>query len=140
MRTCQCHLLISPREDGTKSHGHVCSSPFVTAPAWLPLPLAVIENEIGHFHSARASSRLTSHGCASCKETKKTACSHRVFYAPLGLISTRFPMLLVSGYDQAAAVDLFAPDAPPKRLAKRPHTVLQMQALTRLLLLDHTAS
>ena len=71
MRACQCHQLTKRRKEGTRSHIHICPSPSVTAPIYLQLLLAVIASGIGHFHTARASSRLTSHGCTSCKKSRK---------------------------------------------------------------------
>ena len=91
MRVCQCHQLATPREEGTGSYIRVCPSPSVTAPVYLPLLLAVIASGIGHFHTARASSRLTSHGCTSCKKTRKHHGPIACFTPRRALIGTRFP-------------------------------------------------
>ena len=51
-------LSVSPANETPGSHSHVCPSPLVTAPVYLPLLLAVLASGIGHFHTARANSRL----------------------------------------------------------------------------------
>ena len=99
----QCHQPTKPREEGTGSYIHVCPSLSVTAPVYLLLLLAVIASGIGHYHTARASSRLTSHGCTSCKKSRKHHGPIACFTPRRALIGTRFPTLLLSGCDQAAA-------------------------------------
>ena len=88
MRACQCHLRTKPREEGTGSVLHFCPSPPPRhCPIYSPTLLA---DGIGHFHTARASSRLTSRGC-TCKKSRKQHGPITCFTPRRALTSTRLP-------------------------------------------------
>ena len=88
-------MSVSPTNETTRRGNRVLHSRLPVSlrhcPVYLPRLLAVIASGIGHSHTARASSRLTSHGCTSCKKSRKHHGPIACWTPRRALIGTRFP-------------------------------------------------